>query len=148
MVHKIYDNHNGFSAIINYLLSYALLQLTAYVTLILAWQELSGIVVAFLFVLVLLNPVSSFVAANGFPRNWFFNALMIGGLGLTLYYPHLIVPISSMLLVFVLTYTFRQLGWTRRLFNDLKNKRKYKAFFKRYCDVFKEVFSEVRPRPE
>jgi hypothetical protein len=149
MVQKIYDNHRGFSATINYVLSYALLQLTAYIGLILAYyrQELSGVTVAFLFILVLLNPVNSFVAASCFPLNSYLNTFMVGGLALTAYYPHPVVSIAWMMVVFVLTYVFRQLGWTRHFFNDLKNKKnpKYKAFFNRYCDAFREVFFDRFP---
>ena len=143
MVQKIYDNHKGFSVVINYLLTYALLQLTAYVALIVAYArgELSGVALLFLFLIVLVNPVTPFVAANGFGRNSYLNAVMIPALGLTAYYQDPVIPIASMLAVFASTYVFRRLGWTRAPFNDLKNKKrqKYKEFFKRYCDAFKKV---------
>src|SRR5262249_8280273 len=126
-----------------YLLTYALLQLTAYVALIVAYyrQELSGAAVSLAFIVVLLNPVTSIVAAYALPRNAYLNSLMIAALALTVYFPTPIVPIASMLLLFALTYVFRQLGWTRQLFCDLKVKGrpKYKEFFKRYCDAFREV---------
>ena len=53
-----------------------------------------------------------------------------------------LVPIASMIAAGALTYAFRRLGWTRVMFNDLKNKRqpKYREFFARYCDAFREVF--------
>src|SRR5262245_17695853 len=147
MVRRIYDDHKGFSVIINYLLSYALLQLTAYVGLILdyARQELSGIALAFLLMVVLFNPVTPFVAANGFGRNSYLNVMMVAALGLTAYYCNLLIPIASLLAVFALTYVFHRLGWTRAPFNDLKNKKspKYREFFKRYCKAFKEVFAEA-----
>jgi hypothetical protein len=147
MVQRIYDDHKGFSVIVNYLLSYALLQLTAYVALILAYsrQELSGVALAFLLIVVLLNPVTPFVAANGFGRNSYLNALMVAALGLTAYYGNPLIPAASLLAVSALTYVFHRLGWTRAPFNDLKNKKspKYREFFKRYCDAFKDVFSET-----
>jgi hypothetical protein len=146
MVQRIYDDHKGFSVIVNYLLSYALLQLTAYVALILAYfrQELSGIALALLLIVVLLNPVTPFVAANGFGRNSYLNALTVAALGLTAYYGNPLIPVASLLAVFALTYVFHRLGWTRAPFNDLRNKKrpKYREFFKRYCQAFKEVFSE------
>ena len=40
MVRQIYNNHRGFSVVINYLLTYSLLQLTAYVALIVAYYRL------------------------------------------------------------------------------------------------------------
>jgi hypothetical protein len=139
------------------LLTYSLLQLTAYVALIVAYyrQELHGVALPFLFIVVLLNPVTAFVAANGFGRNSYLNVVMVAALGLTAYYKNPLIPIASMLAVFALTYVFHRLGWTRAPFNDLKNKKlpKYKEFFKRYCDAFKEVFSEIdsptqrRPAP-
>ena len=148
MMQRIYDDHKGFSVIVNYLLSYALLQLTAYVALILAYsrQELSGIALAFLLIVVLLNPVTPFVAANGFGRNSYLNALMVAALGLTAYYGSPLIPVASLLVVSALTYVFHRLGWTRAPFNDLSNKKraKYKEFFKRYCQAFKEVFSEAQ----
>jgi hypothetical protein len=124
-----------------------LLQLTAYVALILAYarQELSGIALAFLLIVVLLNPVTPFVAANGFGRNSYLNALMAAALGLTAYYGSPLIPVASLLAVFALTYVFHRLGWTRAPFNDLRNKKspKYREFFKRYCAAFREVFSQV-----
>jgi hypothetical protein len=157
MVQQIYKNHRGFSAVINYLLTYSLLQLTFYVALIAAYyrQELSGVALLFLFIIVLVNPVTPFVAANGFGRNSYLNVLMVAALGLTAYYQNPLIPIAAALVVFALTYVFHRLGWTRAPFNDLRNKRrpKYREFFKRYCDAFKEVFSEIdsptqrRPAP-
>ena len=147
MVQQIYKNHKGFSVVINYLLTYALLQLTAYVALIVAYyrHELPGLALPFLLLIVLLNPVTPFVAANGFGRNSYLNVIMVAALGLTAYFQNSFIPIASMVTVFALTYVFHQLGWTRAPFNDLKNKQrpKYKEFFKRYCDAFKEVFSRI-----
>jgi hypothetical protein len=152
MMQKIYKNHLGYSIVVNYLLMYALLQLTAYVAVIVAYyrQELSGAAAALLFILVLLNPVTSFVAAYAFPRNSYLNPLMVAALVLTAFYPIPAIPIASMLLVFALTYVFRKLGWTRQFFNELrfKRKRKYKEFFKRYCDTFREVFFDTRSQTE
>ena len=143
MVDEIYDNHKGFSVVINYLLTYALLQLTAYVGLILAYSRagLSGISLLLLVLIVLVNPVTPFVAANGFGRNSYLNVVMVGGLSLTAYYQEPVIPVASILAVFALTYVFRRLGWTRAPFNDLKNKKdqKYQMFFKRYCDEFRKA---------
>ncbi len=147
MIGKIYDDHRGFSVVINYLLTYVLLQLTAYVALMLAYArgELSGIALLFLLLVVLVNPVTSFVAANGLGRNSYLNVVMVAALGLTAYFQDPAIPIASMLAVFALTYVFRRFGWTRAPFNDLRNKKrqKYKEFFRRYCDVFKKVGRSV-----
>jgi Flavin-binding monooxygenase-like len=58
MVRQIYRNHRGFSAIIHYLLTYALLQLTAYVTVLVAYrrQELPALAVPFLLLIVECTP--------------------------------------------------------------------------------------------
>jgi hypothetical protein len=147
MVQKIYDDHKGFVLVVNYLLTYSLLQLTAYVALIGAYYHeiFSGVTVVILGMLVLLNPVTPFVAAHAVPRNVYLNVVMVAALGLTAYYANPAIPTASLLVVFALTYLFRQLGWTRAMFNDLKNKRhqKYREFFRRYCESFKEVFLEV-----
>ena len=147
MIGQIYKNHGGFSVVINYLLTYSLLQLTAYIALIVAYirGELPGVALPFLFIIVLLNPVTPFVAANGFGLNSYFNVIMVAALGLTAYYQDTFIPIASMLVVFALTYVFHRLGWTRAPFNDLKNKKspKYREFFKRYCGAFKEAFLET-----
>jgi hypothetical protein len=147
MVHQIYKNHRGFSVVINYLLTYSLLQLTAYVALIVAYfrHELPGIALPFLFLIVLLNPITPFVAANGFGLNSYLNIIMVAALGLTAYYQNALIPAASMLAVFALTYIFHRLGWTRAPFNDLLNKKsgKYREFFKRYCQAFKEAFLEI-----
>jgi hypothetical protein len=93
----------------------------------------------------LLNPVTAFVAANGFGRNSYINVVLIAALGLTAYFMTPLIPIASLLVAFVLTYGFHQLGWTRAPFNDLANKKtpRYREFFRRYCETFKEVFSET-----
>ena len=146
MVWQIYRNHRGFSVIIHYLLTYALLQLTAYTTVFVAYyrQELPLLAVPFLLLIVLLNPVTPFVAANGFGRNVYLNGILATALGMTAYYQTPWVPLASLLAVFVLTYVFHRFGWSRAPFNDLKNKQspKYREFFRRYCAAFKEVFSE------
>ena len=88
-------------------------------------------------------------AAYAIPFNLYLNVFMAAALALTAYYTHPIIPIVSLFVVFALTYVFRQLGWTRAPFNDLKNKKrpKYGEFFKRYCNAFKEVFSGIDFRP-
>jgi hypothetical protein len=90
---------------------------------------------------VLWNPVTSFVAMNAFGLNSYLNLLMLAGLVLTALFMNTLIPIGSLIAVCALTYAFRRLGWTRVLFNDLKNKRlpKYREFFARYCDAFREV---------
>ena len=152
MVEQIYKNHARFSWIVHYLLTYALLQLTAYVALILAYyqNEISAVSGLFLTALVLLNPVTSFVAAYAVPRNHHLNVFMAAALAPAIYYMDPIIPIVSLLVTFALTYVFRQLGWTRAPFNDLRNKKrpKYKEFFARYCNSFREVFSGRDSSPQ
>jgi hypothetical protein len=152
MVGQIYENHARFSSIVHYLLTYALLQLTAYVALILAYyqNEISAVSGLFLAALVLLNPVTSFVAAYAVPRNHYLNVFMAAALAPAIYYMDPIIPIVSLLVTFALTYVFRQLGWTRAPFNDLRNKKrpKYKEFFARYCNSFREVFSGRDSSPQ
>src|SRR5262249_17954265 len=146
MVHQIYERHNGFSVVINYLLTYALLQLTSYVALGVACfrRDLPAIALPFLAIIVLLNPVMAFVAANAVPRNSYNNLVLVFGLGLTAYYKNPLIPVASLLAVFCLTYAFRRFGWTRVPFNDLRNKThpKYQDFFRRYCAAFRQVFHE------
>jgi hypothetical protein len=143
MVRKVYDGHKGFSLIGHYVLSYVLLQLTAYSALALGYYrgEIPGIALPFLVLIVLWNPVTSFVAMNAFGLNSYLNLLMLAGLVLTALFMNTLIPIGSLIAVCALTYAFRRLGWTRVLFNDLKNKRlpKYREFFARYCDAFREV---------
>jgi hypothetical protein len=152
MVEQIYKNHARFSWVVHYLLTYALLQLTAYVALILAYyqNEISGVSGLFLAAFVLLNPVTSFVAAYAVPRNHHLNVFMAAALAPAIYYMDPIIPIVSLLVTFALTYVFRQLGWTRAPFNDLRNKKrpKYKEFFARYCNSFREVFSGRDSSPQ
>jgi hypothetical protein len=147
MVHQIYKNHNGFSVVINFLLAHALLQLTAYLALIMAYyrHDVPAVALPFLFIFVLLNPVTGFVAVNGIPRNSYLNLVLIAALGPTAYYKTPLIPIASLVVVFALTYAFRYFGWTRPFFNDLKNKLspKYQDFFRRYCEAFKQVFGET-----
>ena len=145
MVHQIYKDHKGFSAVIHHLLTYSLLQLTAYAALAMAYfrHELSGFVVALLGVLVLLNPATGFATAYADPCNVSLNVLMVAALALTVYFKSSIIPVVSLLAVLASIYAFRALGWTRAPFYDLKNKKhpKYLQFFRRYCEAFKEVFA-------
>jgi hypothetical protein len=149
MVRTIFRNHRGFSVVAQYVLTYALLQLTAYLALILAWYHQSfyfptlALPVALL--VALMNPVTGFVAANGFGRNSYVNVLLAAALAVTVFYPYPVVPTLSLVLAGVLTYVLRKLGWSRVPFNDLRTKKspKYVAFFKRYCDAFKQVFADA-----
>jgi hypothetical protein len=105
MVQRIYDDHKGFSVIVNYLLSYALLQSTAYLALILAYarQELSGITLAFL---LIISAVESGHAVRGRQRIWAqftSQCVMVAALGLAAYYGNPLVPVASLLAVFTLT---------------------------------------------
>jgi hypothetical protein len=147
MIHQIYKDHKGFSAVIHHLLTYSLLQLTAYAALAMAYfrHELSGFVAALLGVLVLLNPATGFVSAYANPCNVYLNLLMMAALAFTIYFKSSLIPVVSLLAVLALTYVFRRLGWTRAPFFDLKNKKhpKYLQFFRRYCEAFKEVFAAL-----
>jgi hypothetical protein len=149
MVQQIYKDHKGFSVLVGYLIYYALLQLTAYAAVIAAYYQQLVPVVALplLLVAVLLNPVTSVIA--GWPPN---NAaaavalavVMVVALGLTVLYKTAAIPIAMLLTACTLTYAFHWLGWSRGPFNDLSNKKspKFRDFFRRYCTVFREVFSE------
>ena len=143
MVQQIYNNHMRFLGVIHYLLTYALLQLTAYVALIVAYyrQELPGVAVSFLAVFVLVNRITPFVAAYAIPCNLYLNVFMAAALALTAYYKN--PDDSDCVAVRGVRFDLclSQLGWTRAPFNDLKNKKrpKYGEFFKRYCNAFKEV---------
>jgi len=143
MIDRIYDDHKGFSAVLQYLATYGLLQLSAYSAIILAYFQglLSALTFVILLLIVLVNPVTAFVAANGFGRNEYLNAIMIAAIGLTTWYQQPLILVIAILVVFMLTYVFRKLGLTRVPFNDLKNKRlpQYRTFFARYCDAFREV---------
>ena len=154
MVQKIYKEHQGFSIVIGYLLTYALLQLTAYAAVIAAYyqQFIPAVALPFILMLVLLNPITSFIAAwNGGSSLLnavtvvVLNVAMILVLGLTAFYKNAAVPIGLLLVAFTATYTFHRLGWSRGTFNDLSNKKdpKSRKFFDRYCAAFREVFSKI-----
>src|SRR5262249_54110264 len=127
MVRTIFRNHRGFSVVAQYVLTYALLQLTAYLALILAWYHQSfyfptlRLPIALLVVLMM-NPVTGFVAANGFGRNSYVNVLLAAALAVTVFYPYPVVPTLALVLAGVLTYVLRKLGWSRVPFNDLRTK--------------------------
>jgi len=58
------------------------------------------------------------------------------------YLPLLLHPVSALLIFpidFLVTYVLRQRPGARYPFNDLKNKRKYRAFYGRYKDVYNRV---------
>jgi len=151
MVEQIYENHNGFSVVRNYVLGYALLQFTAYVAVLVAYFNqpfhIPAAALPFLLGAVLLNPITALVAVHGFGRNFYVNLVLVAGLALTAFYPSTWVPVVSLLAACVLTYLFRRLGSTRVPFNDTKNKKspKNREFFKRYCETFKAAFAERSP---
>ena len=68
-------------------------------------------------------------------------------LSFLLYIPMLLNPVTALLIFpidFLATYVLRQLPAARYPFNDLKNKKKYRAFYQRY----KEVYNRVRRAAE
>jgi len=146
MIQQIYKNHRGFSVVTSYLLTFVLLQLTAYVVVVAAYykQSITTLALPFLLIMVLLNPVMPIVASHGFGCNLYLNVVLAVGLALTAWYQTPLIPIASLVTVFALTYVFRRLGWSRVPFNDLRNKknRRYSEFFERYCAAFREVFSQ------
>jgi hypothetical protein len=146
MIDRIYDGHNGFASVIHYLLHYALVQLTSYIAVIMVCfqYDLPVLLLPVLLIAVLLNPVPSFVAASTIPHNRYVNLMLIAGLGLTAYCQNAVVPIVTLVASFAMTYVLRRLGWTRRPFNDLSNKRDsfYRDFFRRYCAAFRDVFGK------
>jgi hypothetical protein len=147
MIQQIYKDHHGFSLVISWLVTYALLQLTAYAGLIVAWYQhpfyLPTLALLFLLLVVWLNPVSSFIAVNGVGCNSYVNVVLVAALGLTALFPNPLIPLGSLVIASALTYAFRQLGWSRVPFNDLKNKKnpKYREFFNKYRSAFREVFA-------
>jgi hypothetical protein len=67
-------------------------------------------------------------------------------LSFLLYIPMLLNPVTALLIFpidFLATYVLRQIPAARYPFNDLKNKKKYRAFYQRY----KEVYNRLR-RPQ
>ena len=148
LVERIYASHKGFAVVTHYVASYALLQLTAYVAVALLYYRgalpLAVVTLPLLLLIVLMNSLTAFVAANGFGRNAYVNLLLAAGLALTVLFPYPLVPIGSFLAACGLTWLFRRAGTARVPFNDLRNKRNPRsaAFFKRYLDTFRQVFAE------
>jgi hypothetical protein len=67
-------------------------------------------------------------------------------LSFLLYVPLLLNPVAALLIFpidFLATYVLRQLPGARYPFNDLKNKKRYREFYRRY----KEVYNRVVRRP-
>lgn len=149
MVRTIFKNHRGFSVVAQYVLTYGLLQLMAYLAVILAYYRqpfyFPTLALPVALFAVLANPITGFVAANGFGRNSYVNALMGAALAVTVLYPYPVVPTVSLVLACVLTYALRRLGWSRVPFNDLRTKKspKYLEFFERYRKAFNEVFAQA-----
>jgi len=147
MVQQIYKDHKRFSAVSSYLLSYALLQLTAYVALILIYYRqsfpLSALAMPLLLATVLLNPITGFVAANGFGTHSYLNVILVTAVALAAYYHDPLIPVASLLMACAWTCVCRKLGLARVPFNDMRNKKspKYSEFFRRYCVAFKKVFT-------
>ena len=146
MVQQIYKNHQGFAVVLFYLLHYVLLQLTSYVVVIVAFYQhfIHAVAVPLLFLIVMFNPITPFIAGWAGFGSLLNVIIMIIALGLTAIFKNVLFPIASLLAAFAVTYAFHRLGWSIAVFNDLTTKKrpKYQKFFKRYCAVFREVFSE------
>src|SRR5208282_4012112 len=78
MIQQIYKNHKGFSVVTSYLLTFVLLQLTAYVVVVAAYykQSISTLALPILLMMVLLNPVMPIVASHGFGCNLYLNVVL------------------------------------------------------------------------
>ena len=134
MVQQIYKDHKGFWAALIYLLNYALLQLTSYVAVIIAFYQhfIDAVAIPLLLAIVTFNPITPFIAGWSTSYSLLNTLIMIIALGLTAVFKDILIPIAALLVAFAVTYAFHKLGWSRAPFNDLTNKssQKYRTFFK------------------
>jgi hypothetical protein len=142
-VDHVFTQHKGFKLVWQLAfayLGYQLLVVAVAASLFLhgwvgGWALAAAVVFQLLFGYWAMIPVS-----NSCP---FFGAKL---LSFGLYIPMLFHPVTALLIFpidFLLTYVLRQRPEARYPFNDLKNKKQYRAFFEQY----KEVYNRVR-RPE
>lgn len=139
LVDDVFTRHNGFKLVpqlaLTYL-GYRLLAVAVAASLFLhGW--ISGYAVAAMAIFQLLFGYWAMIAvANSCP---FFGVKL---LSFASYVPMLWHPVSALLIFpidFAATYVLRQLPGARYPFNDLKNKRKYRDFYRRYKDTYNRV---------
>ena len=138
-VDHVFTQHKGFQLVwqlaLTYL-GYQLLTVAVFLSLFLhGW--ISGTVLAIAVVCQLLFGYWAMIpVSNSCP---YFNVKLASFLA---YIPLLFHPVTALLIFpidFAATYVLRQLPGARYPFNDLKNKRRYRAFFARYKDVYNRV---------
>lgn len=138
-VDHVFTQHKGFKLVwqlaLTYL-GYQLLTVAVFLSLFLhGW--ISGAVLAIAVVCQLLFGYWAMIpVSNSCP---YFTVKLASFLA---YIPLLFHPVTTLLIFpidFAATYVLRQLPGARYPFNDLKNKRRYRAFFARYKDVYNRV---------
>ncbi len=137
MVDKIWKEHKGFSNIRHYLYNYILTQIVIITTIMLLPIPLYFRIPLSFF--QVFNLLMGFIVAKGVNIHRYLNAILLTGLVITPFYPSPWVPGITFLASFLVLFICRKLGLTRVPFNDLKNKKKYGQFYKRYVQAFENV---------
>lgn len=145
MSEKIWKEHKGFSFIKHFVLNYLFIQAT--VLLLICLLPIPLYVIIPLCLIQLLNPFVGFLHSYGTNLHKYFNFALIGGLIATVFYPSPWTPTITLASVAMMTLIARKSGWTRLLFNDLKHKKTYSAFFKRYLHAYRNVLEKQQEKP-
>ena len=140
LVDKVYSEHRKYRVIHNMLATFCLYRLLfleftvlLFVEDAISWPLLTGLIVAqFLFAKLFIIPTQNYFGAIKVTYLSAF-ALALPFLGSKAFLPLLVLD-------FLVTYVMRQRGF-RHTFNDLKNKRRYRGFFRRYLDAYRAVQS-------
>ena len=143
LVDDVFTRHKGFKLVpqlaLTYL-GYRLLAVAVAASLFVHGWISGHALAAMVIFQVLFGYWAMIPVANSCP---FFGVKLLSFL---LYVPMLWSPVSALLIFpidFAATYALRQLPGARYPFNDLKNKRKYRDFYRRY----KETYDRVRRQP-
>jgi hypothetical protein len=140
MSEEVWKEHKGFGIIKHFILNFILVQLN--VIALFALLPIPWYVKVPLIFIQLFNPFIGLIQSQAINLHHYQNLFLIGGLIGIAFLPGPIPPLVALSLTLLLTVVGRKMGWSRLMFNDLKNKSKYTDFLKRYLDAYKNVIQK------
>jgi hypothetical protein len=140
MFEKIWKEHKGYSILRKYVLNYLLTQISIFTCLILL--PIPRYVSIPICIIQALNPFMGLVLSRGANLYSLLNSILLVGLITTCFYPAYWIFAISLCSTLLIIIIGRKQGWTRVFFNDMKNKRRYMDFYKRYTIAFEKVLKK------
>ena len=140
LVDRVYEDHRRYSIIHNFVLCFLMYRLLffEYSMLLFLEDRIDGLAFALILALQLLFAKLFVIPAQNYFGAFKVTYLAAMGAAMVIYGSKLFLPL--LLLDFGYTYYVRRRGF-RHMFNDLKNKKNYRGFFRRYLAAYARVRS-------